>query len=172
MARPEKVKFVEDLTEKFKASQSIIFTNYRGLNVAEVTDLRFRLREAGVEYKVAKNTLTRFAVKNAEIDVEEEVLMGPTAIAFGVEDPVAPAKILLDFAKEKKALEIKGGILAGDFISAERVTALSKIPSREELLAKALGSMKAPINNFVGTLAAVPRKLLYALNAIKEQKEN
>ena len=160
MARKEKVEKVKELTEKMETAESIIFTNYRGLNVAEINELRSKLREAGVEYQVIKNTLANFAAENAKIEGLKEVFVGPTAAAFGQDDPVTPAKVLTDFSKDHKELVIKGGVLDGNVIAAEKVEQLAKIPSREELIAKALGSMQAPINGFACVLAGIPRKLL------------
>ncbi len=170
MATKEKEQKVQELAEKMNNSQSFVFTDYRGLNVAEINKLRDKLREQGIEYQVVKNTLTLLAARQVEIEDLEEVLTGPTAVAFGQDDPVSPAKVLNDFSKDHKQLEIKGGVLDGSFISAERVGQLAKIPPREELLAKLMGSMQAPVSGFVCALAGVPRKLLYCLNAIKEQK--
>ena len=170
MARQEKEILVQDLAGKMEEAASIIFTDYRGLNVAKITSLRKKLREAGVEYRVIKNTIIGFAAEKAKVTDLDDLIIGPTALAFGVNDPVAPAKILLDFAKENPDLEIKGGILSGSVIDVSRVEYLSKIPPREELLAKALGSLQAPLTGLVMVLSGVPRKLLYALNAIKEQK--
>ncbi len=172
MARKEKELFVEDLTGKMTGAASIIFTDYRGLNVAQVTELRSKLREADIEFRVIKNTLARFAADKAKIDDLDEILIGPTAMAFGVNDPVAPAKILLAFAKDHPQLEIKGGVLDGSVIDLSKVEYLAKIPSREELLAKALGSMQAPISGLAMTLSGILRKFLYALNEIKETKAN
>ncbi len=172
MARKEKELFVEDLTGKMNEAASIIFTDYRGLNVAQVTELRSRLREADIEFRVVKNTLARFAAQKANIADLDEIFIGPTAMAFGVTDPVAPAKILLGFAKDHPQLEIKGGVLDGSVIDLSKVEYLAKIPSREELLAKALGSMQAPISGLAMVLSGILRKLLYALNEIKETKAN
>lgn len=172
MARKEKELFVEDLTGKMNEAASIIFTDYRGLDVAQITELRSKLREADVEFRVVKNTLARFAAEKANITNLDEILIGPTAMAFGVADPVAPAKILLSFAKDHPQLEIKGGVLEGSVIDLSKVEYLAKIPSREELLAKALGSMQAPISGLVMVLAGILRKFLYALNEIKETKAN
>lgn len=170
MARQKKELFVEELAGKMEEAASLIFTDYRGLDVAKMTSLRKSLREAGVEYRVVKNTLVRFAAEKAQIENLDDMTVGPTAIAFGLKDPVAPAKILLDFAKGNPDLEIKGGVLEGNIIDLSRVEYLSKIPSREVLLSKALGSLQAPITGLVMVLSGVPRKLLYALNAIKEKK--
>jgi len=170
MPSREKELVVEELTDKFNKSKAAVLTDYCGLNVAEITELRAKLREAGVDYKVAKNTLARMAAKNAEQEAVHEYLTGPTAIAFSEEDPVAPAKVLSEFAEDHEALEIKAGILDGDVISLEQIEALADIPPRETLLAQALANMKAPINGLVNALNDPIRSIARVLNAIKEEK--
>lgn len=155
-----KKQIVEEITEKFKSSVSTIIVDYRGLNVAEVTELRKRLREAGVEFKVYKNTMTRRAVEAANLEGLNEVLTGPNAIAFSKEDVVAPAKILNDFAKEHDALEIKAGVIEGNIATMEEIKALAELPSREGLLSMLLSVLQAPIRNFA-----------LAVKAVAEQKE-
>lgn len=151
---------VAEIKEKIEKSEGVIFAHYQGLNVQEDTELRRKLREAGVEYKVYKNTLTTLAVK--ELGIEEIIpyLEGPISIAFGYEDPIVPAKVLNNFAKEHKSLELKAGIISGEVYDQDKVNYLSTLPSRDELIAKLLGSFKAPVSNFV-----------YLLNAVKEKKE-
>lgn len=172
MARPEKVAVVEELTEKFKSSAAAIFTDYRGLDVKAITELRRRLRESGVEYKVVKNTLTSLAAKAAEVEGVDALLGGPTAIAFNEKDPVAPAKVLSEFAKQNDALEIRGGILDGRVIEKSEVETLANLPSREELLATVLMRMQGPIYGLVYVLQGTMQSLVYALEAIRSQKEN
>lgn len=171
MARAEKVAVVEEVTDKLKRSEAIVLTDYRGLNVQQLTDLRAKLLEAGVEYKVIKNTLTRLAVEKAGLEPFDEVLTGPTAIAFDYADAVAPAKILHDFSKENPDLEIKGGLLNGAFIDADEVKRLASMPSREELLAKVLSSMQAPISGMVGVLHGTLRSVVAVIDAVRAQKE-
>lgn len=171
MPRPEKVAVVEELTQKFQQSAAAIFTDYRGLDVKSITELRKRLSEGGVEYRVVKNTLTLLAAKAAQIEGAERLLTGPTAIAFNPTDPVAPAKILSQFAKENKALEIKGGILDGTVIDAAEVEKLASLPSREELLAQVLMRMQGPVYGLVNVLHGTLRGLVYALDAIRREKE-
>ncbi|NLN27513.1 MAG: 50S ribosomal protein L10 [Firmicutes bacterium] len=171
MARPEKVAVVEELAEKFKNSAAAIFTDYRGLDVKAMTELRRRLRESGVEYKVVKNTLTLLAARAAEIEGVEALLGGPTAIAFDAKDPVAPAKVLSQFAKENDALEIKGGVLEGRVIAKNEVDTLANLPSREELLATVLMRMQGPIYGLVYVLQGTIQSLVYALEAIRREKE-
>ncbi|MDQ0190393.1 50S ribosomal protein L10 [Alicyclobacillus cycloheptanicus] len=158
--REEKVKVVEEIADRLTRSKSTIVTDYRGLDVAEVTELRRQLREAGIEYQVLKNTLTRRAADKVNLTDLHAYLTGPTAIAFGYDDPVTPAKILNDFAKRHKDLELKGGIVEGRVISAAEVANLASLPSREGLLSMLLSVLQAPMRNFA-----------YAVKQVAEQKE-
>lgn len=158
--REEKVQLVEEITEKFRSSVSTIVTDYRGLNVAEVTELRKKLRDAGIEYRVLKNTMTRRATAVSGLSELDFALAGPTAIAFSTTDVVAPAKILNDFAKGHKNLEIKGGVVEGRVLSAAAVQDLANLPSREGLISMFLSVLQAPMRN-----------LAYAVSQIAEQKE-
>jgi large subunit ribosomal protein L10 len=168
----EKQNTVAEVAEKMKKAQSMVLLDYRGLTVAEVTQLRNDFRAAGVEYRVIKNNMLLRAAQSLEIEGTEDVFKGPTAVAFGYEDPVAPAKIIARFIKDTKKTELKGAILDGRLIGASGAEDLAKLPSREELIARVMGSMNAPITNFVGVLSAIPRGLVVALNGIREQKEN
>lgn len=165
-----KKQVVGEIKDRFQKMQSAVLTDYRGLNVAEVTELRTKLREAGIEFKVLKNTLTKIAADEVGLEGLEPYLEGPTAIAFGVEDVVAPAKILSEFAKTHKALEIKAGILENKVIDFEGVKALADLPSREVLLAKVLGSMQSPMYGFAGSLQGLLRNFVYVLDAVREKK--
>ncbi len=151
---------VEEIAEKFKAAASIVVVDYRGLTVGQATELRKQLREAGVEFKVYKNTLTRRASEIAGLEGINEFLTGPNAIAFSNEDVVAPAKIINEFAKKNEALEIKAGIIEGNVSSVEDVKALAELPSREGLLSMLLSVLQAPVRNFA-----------LATKAVAEQKE-
>ena len=155
-----KKQIVQEIADKLKNSKSTVVVDYRGLNVAEVTELRKQLREAGVEFKVYKNTLTRLAAESAEVAELNEALTGPNAIAFSTEDVIAPAKILNDFAKKHEALEIKAGVIEGNVASVEEVKALAELPSREGLLSMLLSVLQAPIRN-----------LALATKAVADQKE-
>lgn len=170
MARPEKEAVVKELTDKFSSAKSLVVTDYLGLNVAEMTELRSQLREAGVEFKVVKNTLATIAANDVEMEEMTEYFSGPTAIAFGEDDAVSPAKVLVEFAKDHEVLEVKAGLLNGELISKEKVESLAEIPSREELLAKAFASMKAPLTGLVNVLQGNIRGLVQVLNQIKEEK--
>lgn len=151
---------VSEIKEKMEKAQSIIFAKYQGLTVEEDTELRKSLRDAGVEYKVYKNTLTTLAAKELGFDGIVDVLQGPLSVAFGYEDPTVPAKVLNDFAKTHKKLELVAGIVQGEIFDEAKVKQLATIPAREVLIAKLLGSFKAPLSN-----------LAYLLNAIAEKKE-
>jgi large subunit ribosomal protein L10 len=151
---------VNAVVEKMQAANSIVVVDYLGLSVEEVTELRKQLREAGVEFKVIKNTIMRRALDAQELDYHEEVFQGPTAVAFGMEDAVAPAKILSDFAKEAEALELKGGILEGKVLSKEEITQIAKLPNREGLLSMLLSVLQAPVRN-----------VAYAVKAVADAKE-
>jgi len=170
VARPEKEAVVKELTDKFSSAKSLVITDYLGLNVAEMTELRSKLREAGVEFKVVKNTLATIAANDVEMEEMTDYFSGPTAIAFGEDDAVSPAKVLVEFAKDHEVLEIKAGLLNGEIISKEKVESLAEIPSREELLAKAFASMKAPLTGLVNVLQGNIRGLVQVLNQIKEEK--
>lgn len=152
---------VLEIKEKMEKSQGIIFAQYQGLTVEQDTELRKILREAGIEYKVYKNSLTALAAKELGFGAIESVLEGPVSVAFGYEDPTAPARILNDFAKSHKKLELKGAIVQGEIFDASKVQQLAQIPPREVLIAKLLGSFKAPISNFA-----------YLISAVKEKKES
>lgn len=171
--RAEKQATVAEIKEKLLATKGAVFTNYRGLTVAMDTKMRRRLREAGVEYRVIKNTMTRIAAKDAGIEGLDKYLEGPTAIALSEVDPVVPAKVLSDFIRENRlqALEIKAGLVEGKVVDAGGVKALASLPPREALLAQLLGTMQAPIAGFVRVLNGVPSNLVYALEAIRKQKE-
>ncbi|MDQ0163559.1 50S ribosomal protein L10 [Aeribacillus alveayuensis] len=156
----QKKQIVEEIAGKLRDSVSTIIVDYRGLNVAEVTELRKKLREANVEFKVYKNTLTRRAVEQVELTELNDVLTGPNAIAFSTEDVVAPAKILSEFAKEHEALEIKAGVIEGNIATLEEIKAIAELPSREGLLSMLLSVLQAPMRNFA-----------LAAKAVADQKE-
>jgi large subunit ribosomal protein L10 len=153
-----KKQVVEEIKEKFTKAQSAVVVNYRGLTVEEVTELRKAMREAGVDYKVYKNTLTRLAVKGTEFESLTENLTGPNAVAFGYADPIVPAKILNDFAKDHKALELKSCVVEGQYYGVETIKEIAEIPSREVLLAKLLGSIQSPLSNLAYVIKAIADK--------------
>lgn len=156
----QKRQVVAEIGDKLRDSQSTILVDYRGLSVAEVTELRAQLREAGVDFKVYKNSMTRRAVQDAELTELTDILVGPTAIAFSNDDVVAPAKILNNFAKEHEALEIKGGVIEGSVATLEEIKELASLPNYEGMVSMLLSVLQAPVRNFA-----------YATKAVAEQKE-
>ena len=151
----EKKQIVSSLAEQFKTAVSGVFVDYCGLTVEQDTQLRNKLREAGVEYKVIKNTLTRFAAKEVGFDELDPILNGPTSLALSMTDEVAPAKVIAEFAKDNEQLEIKAGFLDGKVLALDEVKKLAATPNRETLIAKMLGSLNAPISNLARTLQAL-----------------
>ena len=167
-----KTAVVDEIKENLSNAQSVVIIDYRGLTVEEVTQLRNNMRAQGAVYKVLKNTMIKRAADELGIEGLDAMLEGPTAVAFGIEDAVAPAKVIVDFAKANKdRITIKGGLLDNKVIGLNQIKYLAELPSKEVLIAKLLGTLNAPITNFVGVLAGVPRAFVCALNAIKEQKD-
>lgn len=153
MAKVElKQPIVQEISEQIKDAQSVVLVDYRGLTVEEVTALRKELREAGVTYKVYKNTLMNFAFKGTDLESMSSLLEGPNAIAISKTDATATARILAKFAKTATALELKACVVEGTFYDAEGIKAIASVPSREELLSKFLGSIQSPITNFARVL--------------------
>jgi large subunit ribosomal protein L10 len=154
----EKQQAVAVIAAKIAESSSTVVADYRGLNVAQVTELRKQLREAGIDFQVLKNSLVRRATEGTDYVELNDILTGPTAIAFSKDDAVAPAKILNDFAKKNDALKLKGGIVEGKVVSMEEVKALAELPSREGLLSMLLSVLQAPMRNFALAVKAVGEK--------------
>jgi large subunit ribosomal protein L10 len=172
MARPEKVAVVDEVRDRFERSAAALLTEYRGLTVSELANLRAELRKNGAEYKVAKNTLVRIAVKDAGLEVPDDLLSGPTAVTFCAEDPVGAAKVLRTFSKDHPALVVKGGILEGKLLDAADTMKLADLESREELLARFAGLMQTviaqPARLAQANLSKVAR-LFAALQAKREE---
>lgn len=173
---PKKEAIVKELKEQLTSSKGVVITSYSGLTVANDTKLRRALREAGVHYHVVKNTMMRIAAKEAGLDELAEHLEGTTAMAYS-DDAVAPAKVVCDFIKKNKLddaniLNVKVGLVEGKIIDEKEVKALAALPSREELIAKLLGSMNAPISGTVSVLSGVIRNAVYVLDAVRAQKES
>ncbi len=169
MNREEKARVIEALTEKLKGG-SVVFVDYKGMNVAQSTRLRARSRESGVEFVVAKNTLAQRAANQAGVEGISEYLVGPTALAFS-EDPVVSAKLMAEFSDEIGTFELKGGLLDGDqVVDAEGVVALSRLPEREQLIAQVVGGIQSPIAGLVNVLNGTIRNLAVVLNQVAEQK--
>jgi large subunit ribosomal protein L10 len=167
----EKQSIVEDIKDRFEKSKVVIVTDYKGLDVISINSLRRQLREADCEYRVVKNTLLRRASEDTDIAVIKDTFTGPNAVTFSYEDPVAPAKVLTEFAKSNDNLEIKVGFMDGKMLDANAVKALSALPSREVLLSQLLSAMNGVPGAFVRTLNGILGQMLNVLMAIKEQKE-
>ena len=159
MAKVElKQPIVQAIVDDITGAESVVLVDYRGLTVAQDTELRKQLREAGIIYKVCKNTMMKRAFEGTEFASLEEHLEGPSAIAISKDDATAPARILCKFAKDAKALELKGGVVEGTVYDVAGLTELAKIPSREELLSRLLGSMQSPIANFARVIKQIAEK--------------
>ena len=171
MKLEQKKTIVKDLQEKFSKKKILIVTDYKGLNVQDVNSLRRKLREAGTEYQVVKNSLLVRACKDTDVEMLKDYFTGPSAIALSYDDPVAPAKLLTEFAKENKKLEIKVGVMNGKVLDLSKINELSSLPSHEVLLGQLLSVMNGVPSSLVRALGDVPRKMLNLLQAIKEQKE-
>jgi large subunit ribosomal protein L10 len=172
IARPEKVQEVEALRQRLAQVAAAIFTDFRGLNVGEIAQLRGKLREAGAEYKVVKNTLLQRAAQSLGVDGLTPFLQGPTAVAFSPTDPVGPAKVLLDYIRLMRKLEIKGGVIEGRVMPADQIRRLADLPSKRHLLASVLASMQAPLAGLAGVLTGLQRNLVYALDQIRKKQEH
>ena len=171
MKKSNKEQLVAELTAKMSTAKAAYLADYRGIDVEAANTLRGELHKADVEYRVVKNTLLKIAIKGTDNECLGDYLAGPTALTIVLDDPVAPAKVLSDFAKTNKEFELKCGVLDGKLLSVADIVALADLPSREVLLARILGSINAPASNFVGVLAAIPRSLVQVLGAIKDQKQ-
>lgn len=171
MKREDKKKIAAAIHDSFEKSKVVILTDYKGLDVSAMNDLRRKLRAADVEYKVVKNTLIARAADGTDAELIKEHFKGPSALALSYEDPVAPAKVLVDFAKNNKVFEIKIGVMDGKVIDANAIKALSTLPSREVLLGQVLSAMNAVPTSLVRALNNVMVNLLNVLQAIGDQKE-
>ena len=167
----EKKKIVEDIRKKFLESKVVILTDYKGLDVEKINELRGKLKQSGLEYKVVKNTLLVRASEETDISLIKDSFKGPSAVALSCDDPVTPAKILTEFADEHESLEIKVGVMNGKILDLSAIKKLSVLPSREALLGSLLSVMSGVPSAFVRALNDMPRRLLNVLQAIKEQKE-
>lgn len=167
----EKQQVVEDLRDRFSKSVIIVLTDYKGLNVATMNELRRKLRAEEIEYRVVKNTMLIRASADNDGDLIKDFFKGPSAVALGYDDPTTPAKVLAQFAKDHEQLEIKIGVMNGKVLDPAAITALAKLPSREVLLGQFLSALNAVPTSLVRTIAEVPRSLVNVLAAIKDQKE-
>ena len=168
--RPEKVAVVDEVREKLAGADAALLTEYRGLTVKQLAELRRTLRPAGAEYKIYKNTLVRFAAREVVDDQLDPLLTGPTAITFVRGDAAAVAKLLRDYARGHQALVVKGGLLGDKVVSAKDVEALADLPPRDVLLAQLAGAFQAPMVKLAGLLQALPRNFAYGLAALIDQR--
>ena len=171
MKLEQKQQIADDLRDRFSKSAIIVVTDYKGLDVAAMNDLRRKLRAEDVEYQVVKNTLLVRASEDNDVALIKDYFKGPSAIALSYDDPVAPAKVLSQFAKDNNKLEIKIGVMNGQVLDANAINALAKLPSREVLLGQFLSTLNAVPTSFVRTIAEVPRSFVSVLAAIRDQKE-
>ena len=171
MARPEKVSEVEALRDRLGRAQTVVLTDFRGLTVGEIGQLRAKLRAAGVEYRVVKNRLLRIAARDAGIEGLDALLEGPTAAAFGYDDPVAAAKIIHDFIRQMRKLETKGGVIDHRTVTAPEIRRLADLPPRQVLLALLAGGIAGPLAGLMTVLGGVPRALVTTLDQVRQQRE-
>lgn len=170
MNRTEKEATVAELREKFQQAQAAILTEYRGITVAKVNELRRALEKEGAVYRVVKNTLARLAVEGTEYAPLQDHFLGPVAVTWAGRDAVATAKVVTEFAKGSDAIVVRGGALGGRWLSAADVEALARLPSREQLLGQLLSVLVGPMRNLVGVLSGVPRSFVQVLHAIEQKK--
>jgi len=171
IAKAAKAEKVTALQAKFMEAKAAILANYSGLNVQQMAELRSQLREAMVELHVVKNTLARRAVEETHCLSLADYFVGPTSVAFAQHDAVAMAKALTEYAKKEPKLEVRIGLVEGQLLSPEQITALAELPPREVLLARMLASVQSPLSGLVGVLQGVLRQLVYVLQAVKDAKE-
>lgn len=175
MPQPEKMKRVEEISASLKRAKGVFLTDFTGLSVEEITHLRREFRKADVSYMVVKNTLAKRSCEQVGLNDMVQYLNGPTGLALANADPVAPVRIIVDFLKEhkeKKKPEIKGAVVEGEMLTAQEAEAIKNIPPRHVLLAKVVGSIAAPLSGLVGGLQGVIRNLVYAVDAVRVQKES
>lgn len=172
MPTAEKIAIVDEITKRFKESKSVFLTDFTGLNVEQMTELRRAFRNAAVHYEVVKNTLAQRSAQSANYDAITSYLEGPTGLAFGIEDPSAPARVINDFKKVSDKLQIKACLFEGVLIGPERVAEIANLPPKNVLLGQVLGVLNAPLSKLAFSLNAVLSKLAYAVDAVRKQKES
>ncbi|HPF36719.1 MAG TPA: 50S ribosomal protein L10 [Candidatus Krumholzibacteria bacterium] len=170
MARPEKVAQVEAIAESLKSAQSVILADYQGMTVEHMTEFRVKCRAADVHCRVVKNRLAKIAADQVDVPGLKQYLKGPLALVMGMSSPVEPAKLVVDFAKDHDKMKLVGGFMEGAYMTADEVVALSKIPSREELYAKMMGSINSPASGLVGVTNGVAAALTRAIDAVAKKK--
>jgi large subunit ribosomal protein L10 len=171
MPTPVKEKAIAELHEKIGKAKSLLLTDFSGMNVEQMHELRTQLRKSSIEYKVVKNSLARISVEQLGMQEVVNFLDGPTAIALGMDDPLAPAKIITEYVKKNAKLKIKAYILEGKAYEGEQIEKIAKLPPREVLIAQLLGTMSAPISNVIFSLQNLLQKTVYVINEIKAKKE-
>ena len=170
MARPEKVAEVQAITERLQSAQSLVLADFTGLTVHQMTDFRAQCREKNIDCRVVKNRLAIRAADAAELSFLKDHLKGPTALVFGPESQVGPAKLVIEFAKDNDKMQVKGGLVDGQYLDADQVLALSKVPSKDELIAKMMGSINSPLTGLAMVMNGVISGLARAIDAVAKQK--
>jgi large subunit ribosomal protein L10 len=170
MANPSKVAEVEAIAQRIQAAQSIVLADYSGLTVLQMTEFRRTCRAASVDCRVVKNRLAIIAAESSDLAIMKDHLTGPTAIMFGPESQIDPAKITVDFAKANEAMEIKCGFLDGEYLDKSQIVALSKVPSKDELIAKMMASINSPLTGIAATMSGVMGALARTIDAVAQQK--
>ena len=170
MPKPEKVKAVESLKEKFSAAEGLVLADYTGLTVEEANELRGKCKDAEVEYTVIKNTLAKIAAKEADVGGIVEYIDGPTAVALSVKDSIAPARVLADFMREAQKMTFRGGFLDGRAYSAEEIKEISRLPGKDGLIAQVIGALNAPMAQIVWSLEGTLRNLVSVIDQISKKK--
>jgi large subunit ribosomal protein L10 len=165
-----KVDSVKDVKDRLTRTKALVVTDYRGMTVAEMTDLRDRLRKEGVEYKIVKNRLAKIALRESGMNTLDEYLKGTTALAFGIKDPIGPAKVLTAYAKDNAKLKVLAGLMDNELLDTAAITELSKMPSREVLLSRFIGSLASPVQKLAYGLNQTVAKVVYAFDAVARLK--
>lgn len=168
--RKQKEETVVSLSDKFNQANSVVFTDYKGMTMQQLSALRIQLRETSAEFSVTKNSLLKIATKDSALSLDDQILEGPTATLFAFGDEITPIKILTKALKDNNIGEVKGGILNGEFMDKYKVNKLASLPSKDELRAKTVGVLVAPLHGIVGVLQANLRNLVYALEQVRVQK--
>ncbi len=172
ITKQKKSQQISEVSEKIQRSKAVLLTEYKGLTVAEITELRALLKEADAEYKVIKNTLSIVASKGTSVEQAKDLFVGPTGIAFAYDDPIAVAKKVIEYAQKHDKFKVKSGVIEGRLCSFEDIKAMSKLPPREVLLAMLAGTLQAPMAKLAGALNATLSQFAYALEALKNRKSN
>ncbi len=171
LKREEKSRVVSELQSKFLSAKGVIFTDYRGLTVEEISDLRNKLRTSALEYRVVKNSLAKRAAEGTPVDVAKDIFSGPVGVAISYDDTVVLAKKILEFVKSNEKLKIKSGVIEGGVCSPEEIKTISELPSREILLSMFISAMQSPLNKFANVLNATLSGFVYAMEALKKKRE-